>query len=79
MENSVIFFCGTTVDYYPQGYFGSVDHDTKDLYTVEIPCKDMDDPRRKTTTTKVPMILPHELLEFLMVSKLALIRFLFST
>lgn len=38
---------------------------TKDLYTVEVPCKDMDDPRHKTTTIKVPMILPHELLDYL--------------
>lgn len=35
---------------------------------VEIPCKDPDDPRRKTTTMRVPMILPHELLEFLTAS-----------
>lgn len=36
---------------------------------VEIPCKDMDDPlRKKTTTMRVPMILPHELLEYLNVT-----------
>ena len=32
---------------------------------VEIPRKDMDDPRHKTTTMNVPMILPRELLDFL--------------
>ena len=31
---------------------------------VDIPCKDMDDLRKKTTM-RVPMILPHELLDFL--------------
>lgn len=39
----------------------------KDLYMIDIPVKDMDDPRHKTTTMRVPMILPHELLEFLIV------------
>lgn len=34
---------------------------------IDIPVKDMDDPRHKTTTMRVPMILPHELLEFLIV------------
>lgn len=44
---------------------------SKDLYMVEIPCKDMSDPARKRVgTMRVPMILPHELLNFLTVSLL---------
>lgn len=40
----------------------------KDLYMVDIPCKDMADPlRKRITTMRVPMILPHELLDFLSV------------
>ena len=35
---------------------------------VEIPVKDMDDPRNKRTTMRVPMILPHELLDYLVVA-----------
>ena len=34
---------------------------------VEVPCRDMDDPKRKTTTMRLPMILPHELLSYLTV------------
>lgn len=35
---------------------------------VDIPCKDMEDPlRKRITTMRVPMILPHELLDFLSV------------
>lgn len=38
----------------------------KDLYMVEIPAKDLNYPgERRTTTMRVPMILPHELLDFL--------------
>ena len=41
----------------------------KDLYMVDIPCKDMADPlRKRITTMRVPMMLPHELLDFLSVS-----------
>ena len=47
----------------------AISHETKELYMVEMPCKDLNDPaRKKTTTTRVPMILPHELLNYLQVS-----------
>ena len=47
---------------------------SKDFYMVEIPCKDMSDPARKRVSTmRVPMILPHELLNFLTVSLLNMI------
>ena len=43
-----------------------VDFATKDLWMVDVPIKDLDYPgQRRTTTMRVPMILPHELLNFL--------------
>ena len=42
------------------------DHD-QDIHFVEVDVKDMTDPKHKTEKMRVPMILPHEILDFLTV------------
>ena len=48
----------------------------EDLYFLDVPVRDMNDPTKKRTEMmRVPMILPHELLQYLTDSCLSVRRF----